>query len=485
MKNKTLLEIDHDFSGGLNTDQPRALVKQKELIRADNVDILSRGGFKKRKGTVNLGNENYEEEVHQLINFPRNDGSEELLAIIGNQFCRLDRGSGEKTELQTVNNFRVPYFFLHDRLYFIDTGVEFYEYDGLSVKTVIPHDDERNNLEPIKRCRYAEYHSHSNRIFFAGDTDNNSAIYWSEYLMPNYVKETSQFYPTRAAGAVKGLISIMDAIFVGFAHSNWVWRGIDPASDAIWERLPTAHGPINNDCLEMGTQGLYMVSPGGIMKLSPNIVGINMDTAVGGYIKSLSKNKVDNLLREIKDLNNVKCVYHPEHHKFYLAIDDKILVLDTATESYSLYDLDINDFVLMNDGTLYMAAQSTVVSFSDIYEDMSGDETAEIIKMMVATPEYTLKNSLANKLVSRLFVTYKNFGPETRIDLKLLVDGEMKQEFELWGDDSQKNFLSMRRKLRWRGKTFQLKFISDQYGPAEVYAVGFEYKQAETGGKTI
>src|SRR5690606_40239160 len=101
-------------------------------------------------------------------------------AVIGNQLCRIREDQGYIAEpLATVARQKVGYFFLQDKLYFVD-GQSYRVYDGNTVEEVQPVDEPDNDLTPIKRCRFIVHHPNSYRIFAAGDPENVSALYYSE-----------------------------------------------------------------------------------------------------------------------------------------------------------------------------------------------------------------------------------------------------------------------------------------------------------------
>jgi len=486
-------EIDFNFGAGLNVDVPEALLSKEELLQADNADILPRGGFKKRDGLININETAYEDKVKQIIEFPREDGTSEILAIIGNQLAKINMSDGTKTDLQTVQADRVPYFFIQDDLYFIDPGEEYYRYNGTSVSAVSPKDEEDNDLAPIRRCKYAQYHIQSNRIFFAGDSENTSAVYYSEFNEPNYVKAISRVHPTRNDGKVIGLNILMDTLIAHFPYSNYIWRGIDPTQDAIWERLPTAHGPLNDDLSRITTDSLTIVSKGGIMNISPSIIGIPMDNEVGSsYLQNISKERVNSILQSIENKEKARSVFDSDTGKFYLAYSDtagdnnKILVFDFEQKAFSQYvDININDFCKLTDGTLLMASDDYILEWTDDAQDIMKSGEENIIRMDVKTPIYTFGNPLRNKQISRIYTVFRNYGENHRLDFELIIDGEKVREFSVNGDNSQKNYLTFRYKTTYKGRDFQLRIINDQYSPAEVYAVGFLWKMAETGGEII
>ena len=487
------IEFDSNFSKGLNVDVSKPIMTKEELVKADNAEILPRGGLRKRTGIESINAAPYDFPITQIFSFPKPDGTEELLAISNQTLYKVNKTDGTMTSLQAINNDRVPYFFLRDNMYFIDTGHEYYEYDGTSVSAVVGSSETDNDLGPIKRCTMAIYHAPSTRVFFSGDTQNPAAVYFSEYNQPEYVKGTSVVHPTRNNGPVKNLTVLMDGLIVFYHYSGRVWRGVDPERDAIWEEFPTPYGPINEDLVNLTTDSLSLVAEGGIMRLSPSIIGVPMDMEIGSsYIANISKDRINNILKNITEPDLARSVFDPDDSKYYLSYCDdesgsnnQVLVFDWQQQAFTRYtDININDFTKIADGTLYLAGDNYIGNFGDDYQDsIAGVDT--IITMDVETPIYTFDNPVNNKVISRIFLLYKNFGPNSNVEVDLLVDGELVFSFELEGDNSQKDYLACRKKTTWSGRDFQLKIKNDQYSPTEIYAIGFIWKVGETGGEVI
>lgn len=490
--------LDTNFRYGWNTDSPSILISDDELALADNAVIMNRGGIRKRYGTSRLNPTSFNAYVEQVIEWPRDDGTFVLLAVLndGNEInlCRITE-EGEAVPVQNLNSTRIAYFFLFDKFYFIDPGTEYYVYNGTTCNPVTPAPESDNNLEPIKRCKYAVYHSKSNRIFFAGDSEEQPAVYYSEYNNPEYVKAISVVYPTRADGPVKGLAVLMDALIVGYRFSNWVWMGIDPAYDAIWERLPTSHGPLNGDCFALTTDSLSMVSEGGIFALSPAILGLAMEAEPGsGYIMNIAKDKVLNVLHSITAPEKVKTVFNSDTGEFFIAYCDddsgrnnKILTFDWELRAFSRYEgLKVNDFCLRQNGELLLATENYILKLDkDSQEDIGPDGIRKVYNFHIKTAKYNFGSVIVKKRVSRIFVIFRNFGELHELKVRLIVDDEPKQEFVINGDNSGKDVLVFRQKTSHVGNNFQLEIENTQYYEVEIYGIGFYYSYVDADGVKI
>jgi len=486
--------MDADFSMGLNVDLPGIMTVNEELTEATNAEIMNRGGIRKRFGVEVVNTTSYGAEVSQVIEWPRDDGNIHLLAIIDSDLCEI-AGDGSKSVIQSLNNDYIPYFFLQDKFYFIDPGTEYYVYDGSTVQAVTPNEDEENNLDPIRNCMFAHYHSESNRIFFAGNFNDISALYYSEFNDPAFVKGASVVFPTRAEGPIIGLSVLMDAIIVGYRHGNWVWRGIDPASDAVWEKLPTAHGPLNGDSFALTTSSLSMVSDDGIFALTPNIIGVSMENEAGkNYIVNITKDRVSSLIRNCTNKAGIRTVFHSESGRFLMSYSDqangvnnKILNFDFDTQAFSTYDgLQINDFCQLLNGDLYAATDNYILRFTnDSVEDITTSGTAAIIPFKMKTAKYTFENPFMKKKIHKIFIIFKNFGEVHELKVSLYVDDTKKEEYTINGDNSDNEIITRRLKTYYSGNNFQIEIENDQYSEVEIYGIGFYYSEADTGGRRV
>lgn len=140
-----LLKSYRDFTRGLNTDAAPDNLLDNELARADNVDLSERGGMKKRNGEERLNKTSYGFPVEQLIEWPRDDGREILLAIVGtdlgyNNLCLVDETDYSLTVLCSVGTAdKVSTFYLRDKLY-INDGTKYWVYDGEKIAEIFQSD---------------------------------------------------------------------------------------------------------------------------------------------------------------------------------------------------------------------------------------------------------------------------------------------------------------------------------------------------------
>src|SRR5690625_6772864 len=77
-----MLRSYYDFLGGLNTDAALDNLADNELVQAENVDLVERGAWRKRRGTRRLNETPYTGEVEQIFELPRSDGEVWLMAVM-------------------------------------------------------------------------------------------------------------------------------------------------------------------------------------------------------------------------------------------------------------------------------------------------------------------------------------------------------------------------------------------------------------------
>lgn len=542
-----ILRAYYDFRGGLNTDAAIDNLADNELEQADNIVLLERGGIVKRKGSRRINATSYNEPVEQLIEWPRDDGRVQLLAIVGNKLCEVDEEDGSITPVCTVASRRIGYFFLQDRMYFVD-GSEFRVYDGSTVERVEPSvrygtaqvrgggaislswkvedDDARHgsrttegesgpaptlpeipykNLEHIRRCKYVIRHPNSYRIFAAGDSENISALYYSEPGDPGHWKPTSVLYPVTGEGPILGLAIFGDALLAFYRRSIWAWRGIDPDADATWFRLPTGVGTSSDKSIALTPGTLTFLSDDGIYCISPAILGFNVALQpTEGMVLNLAKNKVQNLIRSIAKPEEAVGVYDPHRGRYLLAYTEpgaerntKILVYDWSIHAFTVYtNLQVNDFLARPDGTLLAATYGHILQL-----EVGDSDDGNPIPMVVKTKQYNLDAPFHKKRIFRLYMSFRQPEQDTSIvTLRLYVDGTLENEIEnshvyenfVWGKSDWgaiwgfRDQVTTRSRISAGGHRVQVEFINLQADvPTTIYGLAFEYRPVRAKGMRL
>lgn len=493
-----ILRAYYDFRGGLNTDAAIDNLADNELEQADNIVLLERGGIVKRKGSRRINATSYNKPVEQLIEWPRDDGRVQLLAIVGNQLCEVDDEDGSITPVCTVASRRIGYFFLQDRMYFVD-GSEFRVYDGSTVES--PY----TNLEHIHRCKYVIRHPNSHRIFAAGDSENISALYYSEPGDPGEWKPTSVLFPVTGEGPILGLAIFGDALLAFYRRSIWAWRGIDPDEDATWFRLPTGVGTSSDKSIALTPGTLTFLSDDGIYCISPAILGFNVALQpTEGLVLNLAKNKVQNLIRSIEKPEEAVGVYDPHRGRYLLAYTEpdaerntKILVYDWSIHAFTVYtNLQVNDFLARPDGTLLAATHGHILQL-----EVGDSDDGNPIPMVVKTKQYNLDAPFHKKRIFRIYMSFRQPEQDTSIvTLRLYVDGTLENEIVnshvyenfVWGKSNWgaiwgfRDQVTTRSRISAGGHRVQVEFVNLQADvPTTIYGLAFEHRPVRAKGERL
>ncbi len=606
-----LLRAYYDFRGGWNCDAAPDNLQDNELAQADNVDLSERGGLSKRKGTVPLNATSYGAQVEQLIEWPRDSGVDVLMAVVGTTLCTIAE-DGTKTDVQAVASSRVGWFFLQDKLYFVD-GAEYRVYDGSTCQAVqapappaaptlagaaadpvtelkegtykgrvvfvdedgtespaspeasvtitkgqkivwsnIPvgpagtkyrrlyrtmvggtvhrrlatiennttttYEDTvadydlgsplraDNDLAPIRRCRFLVRHPKSFRIFAAGDSQDPAALYYSEPNEPAYFQATSKVYPTTGDGPVTALALFGDAVLVFYRHSVWIWRGLDPADDAIWEKLPTGQGTVADRSIALTQNSLTFLGTGGLYAISPAILSYTITLAPGeDLIANLAANRVTSAIRSIEHPEKCCAVYDPYNERYLLAYCDdpaiqrnnRVLVYDWNLHAFTRYTgLFVNDFCYRHSGDLLAATDGYILKMNEGYRDY-GDRP---VLLKVATKPYNLDYPFHKKRMTRLFVSFRQSEVDVcRIDSRIKVDDVVLLELRdatvydsfVWGDKwgemwGWRNLVTTRMKISGSGHRVQVELSNTQIDmPTTIYGIAFEYRPIRAKGTRL
>lgn len=499
-----LLRSYFDFRGGLNTDAAIDNLADNELVQADNIDLLERGGITKRKGTMRLNPESYNAPVEQLIDWPRESGATELLAVVGDKLCAVSESDWSLREIASVASRRVRHFVFQDRFYFVD-GEQFRVYDGESVSVVKPSQDAIDDIDHIHRCRFIIRHPNSYRFFAAGDSQFVNAVYFSEPNDPGNWKKTSVLFPSTADGPVTGLAIFGDALLVFYPRAVWAWRGIDPAVDATWYRLPTGVGTRAPDSIALTPGTITFLAEDGIYAMSPAILGYNVVLEpVGDMIRNLAANKVQKLIRQIDNPELAVGLYDSINSRYMLAYTEpgdqrntKILVYDWTVGGFTVYtNLQVNDFLLRRSGAVYIATHGYIVQMNVGHSD-----SGVPIPMVAKTKQFNLDYPFHKKRILRLYMNFRQPEQGTSVvTMRLYVDGTLENEIQhskvydnfvwgvsewgaIWGFRDQ---VTTRTAISASGHRVQVEFFNEQPDvPTTVYGLAFEFRPIRAKGMRL
>lgn len=467
-----------DFRGGLNTDAAPDNLADNELMECINADLSERGAISKRKGTVPLNATSYNAQVENIIEWPRKDGTKILLAVIGTTLAKINDIDGSRTDIKTLDNADIGHFFYADKLYITgkDVGIDkYWEYDGTTLLEVVANVAEDNDLAPIKRCRRFIWHPKSQRIFAARDSSDMTALYYSEYGDPTYFKGTSKLYPTTGDGPVNALSYFGEAMIVFYNNSEWVWKGVDPATDAEWYKLFSNSGTPAYKSVSLTPSSLTILSSGGIISLSPGLIDSNIAMIAGeDLVINRTENKVMSVIRKMTHKQGAAGIYDSLEGKYLLAYDDiddiyypvsveaaddreldlakewseyagaeefinyifdteftprnsKILVYDWALKAFTTYEgLQVNDFCKRANGDLLIASNGYILKMWQGHNDIDVDDGGYApIKWSVKTKHWNIDLPFHIKKIKKFFIGARQYDKEhSSIDIDITTDYE-------------------------------------------------------------
>jgi hypothetical protein len=187
------------------------------------------------------------------------------------------------------------------------------------------------------RCRFAA--THKNRMWSARTTADPHYLYFSEYLEPERVRETS-FLPIGYGGNREGggpitvIASLMNRELV-VAKANALWR----VAGGDNETLPG----VPDFEIEMITPAVGCIAPetmivaeGALMWLSHRGVYVYDGTVP----KEIRTHEIRNILEGFTAAQkNVACAtYYPKRREYWLAIDTTVLIYSFITDAWSEHE---------------------------------------------------------------------------------------------------------------------------------------------------
>ncbi len=447
----SMLKTYTDFSRGENVDTAIDNLLDNELMKAENIDLNQRGGFSYRKGCVKFNATSYGAQVEQLEEWQRADGSVQLVGVIGTDFCTISEVGGEKTVIQALNPavkkcFCFPF---QDKLYFGD-GHNYYVYDGTTSAEVTPAEVDKSETTPdltaIKRCKYAALHPPSYCFFFAGDSQNKNALYYSESNEPNNVKQTSVLFPTHAMGEITGLKVFGDSVVVFYKYGARIARGIDPKVDMVWEEIPLPNGTMSNDAIVLTPSSLTFPGNGGLYSIPPSILGYNVTLQLGqDVVPNIAANRQTKTINSITNPSITCAVFDPVDSELLLAYSDgfgatrnsKVLVYFWDVGGFTRYTgWQVNDWCLRANGDLLFASNNF------IYKARTGlSDAGNPIAYKAHTKKYNLDAPDYTKHCAKVFINAAQQGNQSHANVIIYTEN----------NSSRFSDIDLNERTKWQG----------------------------------
>ncbi|HYD91257.1 MAG TPA: hypothetical protein VEA37_07185, partial [Flavobacterium sp.] len=323
-----------DFSG-LNDTASLDSLLESELVTAQNIIFDNRGGYSKGWGRVrHTATPLTASPMKRVIALYRKDGTVKKFYAAGNTVW-VDNDNGTYTALVdgagaqvTFANTNFDSFtWTEDRLYLIN-GDRYYKVSFTNSRWEAVEVTPATNadLTGVKRCNMHEYYTGWFRHFFAGDTTDKMAVWYSEDNDPANVRSgtsgTAKVHPNPGLGPVTGLKTHRNAVLVGYKRGwmKWEGGGTQPAISADWHQLKASSGPTSNRAITPVREVLSYTATDGVYLLE------SLNTSAEDNSRKISKD-IDNLYKSLTNKDNLVSVF--DGRWLYIGgSDNKVLVAD-------------------------------------------------------------------------------------------------------------------------------------------------------------
>ena len=371
------------------------------------------------------------------------------------------------------------------------------------------HTEERgvtadNIFDDFKKCTFFTFHVNSMRIFGSGNSEDPTAVYYTEPGDPTFVKSTSVMYPASAEGKVTGMLQFMQSVLVSYNNSWWQFAGDDPegeygAPNATWTKLPIPYGSVSPHGVVLTPQSFTFLSKNGLHSVSTHLLGQNF-IAVDSteMVRNLTGEKVEGIMSGLKNRDRARLTYF--NNRLYLAYTDneavarnnKILIYDWRTRGFTLYDgIEAIDFIRYKED-LMIATNNYILKLghggTDV-NNVTGEETP--YSMIVETKNYNLGSDVNTKFLRLFHIMFRQYEHEdSSVSIKVYSDYSTEEflDFSLmdslvynrpwglkwgWVDQAQRQVEIMRKAHRFRIRIE----ASGEDDPVTIYGFGFHYKR--------
>ena len=351
------------------------------------------------------------------------------------------------------------------------------------------------------------------RCYFTGNSEDPSAVYYSEFADPTKVLNTSIMYPTTGDGPATGIGIFGDSVLVHYDNNSiWKWSGIDPEDDATWTEVPAGVSAVSARTINLTPNSLSFLSQGAWTAMNPVILHYSTGMQPGEeVVRNLAKKKVEKIIRNIADPKKAVSIFDAKRQRSLLAYtgegavrNNYILVYDWSLGAFSRYtDIQANDLLYRLNGDILVATNGYILRLTDGYLQADGSP----VKLDILTKQYNLDYPYHKKRITRLFMTLWNpEEAESEVTVRVFVDGFLESEIIettlydsfVWGDEwgarwGSKSLITTRTKVSASGHRVQVEFINEEYdalgNPEDVeciiYGLAFEFRPSRAKGTRL
>lgn len=339
------------------------------------------------------------------------------------------------------------------------------------------------NMERIHRCTMIARHPTSGRFFAAGDSADSSTVYYSAPNEPWTWEGDGELSPTGGEGPILALTTFGDALLVSYASGWWVYRGVDPATDGSWFRLPANVGCVAPKSITQTANSLTFLGKGGIYSISAALLDLSVVMQPGEELLSnIASPAVLDVIASISAESEVASVYDPARQLLLVAYraagsaNDKVLALHWPTRAYALIEgWSVVNWLLRKDGTLtYTSADGQYDAFSGATDDgtpISWEAETKGLNMGAAAMQKKLKKTVLSCRAPTA----------TTVSLTVDCDGDSETVSLPLAPTSTEVYSDMEERVRLRGHRFVFN-VSGAGSGVQVHGLTVEFAPGKLRG---
>jgi hypothetical protein len=318
-----------------------------------------------------------------------------------------------------------------------------------------------NNFNDIIKCNIIERHPHSFRMFATGNPDNPMSVYYSRPNEPGYWENQNVLRVADGDGAIIALAAFGDSMLVFTSnHSIYVFRGIDPASDASWFKLPIAQSTVSPESICLTPSSLTFLGYGGIYSISPVVLDYQYVMQPGqDVMANLADMKIVSVVNKMSNLDKACAVWDPYNNRYLLTYaslgeseNDSLLIFNWNTKSFTrIQGWHPISMLLYGSDLLIATSEGLFKAFN------GSTDNGRDIQINVQTKKYDLAMPLNQKRLQKVYISSQVF---IKYMVDIIADDTNFQRCTVNTDDIS-NKTRTEIKVRLRGYTFQLIFTNN------------------------
>lgn len=371
---------------------------------------------------------------------------------------------------------------------------------ALTYQTIQEGSSSNCDMTEVNKCTIFCVHHGSNRVFAAGNPDDN-ALYYSEIGRANYFQsKVNKLYPAiNGYGKITGMCNLSSALVVSYENGWYTWKGITPLENAYWEPLNIPYGCVAPRSICLTPQSFTYLARDGIYMVSSAILNdqyILLQTKQ--VIKKLSEDVVEKTIESMTDYDLCTAVFW--NNKYMLAYStngeycDKVLQYEWDTGAFTLLTgWKVTNWLNDHDNLFFTSFNYVLKAFIGLSDIDTETGEKQAIVLHVKTKEYFLDDPQVNKVCQMISFIFQQYG-KLESSIKIIIHAGY-QKYDLGSQDLAESLYYGRiwgkawghrevmikvAELVIVSNTFQIEMIADNVDdPITLYGIGFSYADTD------